>query len=58
MVKASPTEIADSLQIHRSTVQRNAKNLSGLIKWTGASAKDPKGKYRIIRLEQGHETKR
>ena len=46
--QASPTEIADSLKINRSTVQRNLKSLSPLIEWTGTSAKDPKGKYKII----------
>jgi ATP-dependent DNA helicase RecG len=45
--QASSTEIADSLKINRSTVQRNLKSLSSLIEWTGTSAKDPKGKYVI-----------
>ncbi len=46
--EASPIEIAESLQINRSTVQRNVKNLFEFVEWTGNSIKDPFGKYKII----------
>ena len=46
--EASPIEIAESLQINRSTVQRNVKNLFEFVEWTGNSIKDPLGKYKII----------
>ena len=42
--EASPIEIAESLQINRSTVQRNVKNLFEFVEWTGNSIKDPFGK--------------
>jgi ATP-dependent DNA helicase RecG len=43
--EASTYELAKSLKITERTIQRNIKQISEIIHWTGASQKDPKGKY-------------
>lgn len=49
--EASAAEIAESLQINRSTVQRNVKSLITFIEWTGNSPNDPLGKYRLVKTK-------
>jgi ATP-dependent DNA helicase RecG len=43
--EASTYELAKSLKIAERTIQRNIKQISEIVQWTGASPKDPKGKY-------------
>jgi ATP-dependent DNA helicase RecG len=43
--EASTHELAKSLKIAERTIQRNIKHISEIVQWTGASSKDPKGKY-------------
>lgn len=42
---ASANDLVKHLRITRRTVQRNVKELSNRIKWTGKSTSDPKGRY-------------
>lgn len=43
--EASTYELAKSLKLAERTIQRNIKQISEIVHWTGASPKDPKGKY-------------
>lgn len=43
--EASTYELAKSLNTTERTIQRNIKQISEIVQWTGVSPKDPKGKY-------------
>lgn len=45
--EASTSDIVDALEIHRSTIQRNIKELTEYINWTGSTPNDPSGKYKL-----------
>jgi len=49
--EASTYELAKSLKITERTIQRNIKQISEIVHWTGASQKDPKGKYVLKKSE-------
>jgi predicted HTH transcriptional regulator len=43
--EASTYELAKALKIAERTIQRNIKQISEIVQWTGVSPKDPKGTY-------------
>jgi transcriptional antiterminator len=43
--QASTGDLVKYLQVNRRTVQRNIKQLNGIVEWTGESPSDPKGRY-------------
>jgi ATP-dependent DNA helicase RecG len=45
--EVSTNELMKFLKLTQRTVQRNMKELDDFVTWTGASARDPKGKYVI-----------
>jgi Mn-dependent DtxR family transcriptional regulator len=45
--EASTSELVEKLQIAPKTVHRHVNKLKYLLKWTGKTTHDPKGKYAI-----------
>jgi ATP-dependent DNA helicase RecG len=43
--QVSTSELVKYLKLSRRTVQRNIKQLNGIVEWTGESPSDPKGRY-------------
>jgi ATP-dependent DNA helicase RecG len=47
--EARTNELVEAIRVSRTAIQNNLKKLSELIEWTGSSATDPEGKYKLRR---------
>jgi ATP-dependent DNA helicase RecG len=47
--EVSTHELVMHLGLSRRSIQRNIKQLSGIVKWTGGSASDPRGRYTLAK---------
>ncbi len=47
--EASGADVADAIGVNASTVYRNINKLKDIIRWTGKSPNDPKGKFALVK---------